>query len=311
MQRSQVRILSSILVVFVLTFILFSFLSYWASRSLTLPIRFITGMLGKTTLTGQNAPLPWNSSDEIGMLIKEYNRMVRNLEESREALAKNEKELAWREMARQVAHEIKNPLTPMRLTLQQMERNLLSGNLSEEKSRRSVEVLLKQVDILNQIADSFSLFAKMPTAAEGPVDMNGLVQSTVNLLSSGTAEFKFQSDSRPLLVKADQPALSRAFANILINAMQAGKEGQEVVHIDIRVSSEDQNILVTIRDDGRGMAREVQEKIFQPHFTTKESGSGLGLAMARQIIDQAGGRIWFESEVNKGTSFFVKLPRLA
>ncbi len=311
MQRSQVRILSSILVVFVLTFILFSFLSYWASRSLTLPIRFITGMLGKTTLTGQNAPLQWNSSDEIGMLIKEYNRMVRNLEESREALAKNEKELAWREMARQVAHEIKNPLTPMRLTLQQMERNLLSGNLSEEKSRRSVEVLLKQVDILNQIADSFSLFAKMPTAAEGPVDMNGLVQSTVNLLSSGTAEFKFQSDSRPLLVKADQPALSRAFANILINAMQAGKEGQEVVHIDIRVSSEDQNILVTIRDDGRGMAREVQEKIFQPHFTTKESGSGLGLAMARQIIDQAGGRIWFESEVNKGTSFFVKLPRLA
>ena len=309
LQRSQSLILSNILIVFVVVFILFSLLSFWASSSLTFPIRFITKTLGQTTLTGQNKPLQWNSSDEIGTLVKEYNRMVENLEDSKRALAKSEKESAWREMAKQVAHEIKNPLTPMKLTLQQMEQALRSGNLSIDKSQKSVDVLLKQVNILNEIAASFSTFASMPTPTSQKVDLNGLLQEAVNLFEAATdGTVSFSGSGSGVIVSVDPTSLNRAISNIIINALQAKHENQEVLKVIVSVTILKETVVITLGDNGRGMSPEVQEKVFQPQFTTKQSGSGLGLAMAKEIIGQAGGKIWFESTLHEGTSFFIELP---
>ena len=309
LQRSQTLILSNILIVFVLVFILFSLLSFWASSNLTFPIRFITKTLGQTTLTGQNKHLQWNSSDEIGMLVKEYNRMVENLEESKLALAQSEKETAWREMAKQVAHEIKNPLTPMKLTLQQMEQALKSGNLPIEKSKKSVDVLLKQVDILNRIAASFGTFASMPASTPQTVDLNELLAGAIQLFDAETGgSVSYMPLENAPIVSVDSTSFSRAISNIIINALQEKKEGQDMVTITIRLTIEQSAVVISIQDDGKGMTREVQDNVFQPHFTTKKSGSGLGLAMAMQIVRQAGGRIWFESMDNQGTTFFIELP---
>ncbi|CAN5227214.1 HAMP domain-containing sensor histidine kinase [soil metagenome] len=308
LQKSQSLIVSNILIVFVLVFILFSLLSFWASRSLTFPIRFITKTLGQTTLTGQNKQLQWNSSDEIGTLVKEYNRMVDNLEESKRALAQSEKESAWREMAKQVAHEIKNPLTPMKLTLQQMEQALRLGSIPQEKSQKSVDVLLKQVEILNEIATSFSTFANMPAPSSKKVHVNEFLQSAVNLFSAETNARVVFSMTGNAMIFADPTSLSRAISNIIINALQAKKDNQDIVDINIDTLFSGEKITLIIRDNGKGMSEEVQEKIFQPQFTTKQTGSGLGLAMTRQIIGQANGKIWFESTLNQGTTFFIELP---
>ncbi len=308
LQKSQSLIFSNILIVFVIAFILFSVLSFWASRSLTYPIRFITKTLGQTTLNGQNKPLEWNSSDEIGTLIKEYNRMVENLEDSRKALAKSEKESAWREMAKQVAHEIKNPLTPMKLTLQQMEQSLRTGDLSLEKSRKSIDVLLKQVDILNQIAVSFSSFANMPAPAPQVTDLHALIQSCVNLFAAEkNLRIAFVATDKIVQVLVDATSFSRAISNILINALQA-KRDEVSVDVNITTRLEDQIVIIEIQDNGKGIPASIRERIFQPQFTTKQSGSGLGLAMARQIIHQAGGAITFESQEGRGTTFFIRFP---
>ncbi|NOT73846.1 MAG: HAMP domain-containing histidine kinase [Cyclobacteriaceae bacterium] len=309
LQRSQSLIISNILIVFVIVFVLFSLLSFWASSSLTFPIKFITKTLGQTTLTGQNKPIQWNSSDEIGTLVKEYNKMVQNLVESKDALALSEKENAWREMAKQVAHEIKNPLTPMKLTLQQMEQALKMGNIPLEKSQKSVDVLLKQVEILNEIATSFSTFASMPAPSPQAVDLNDTLQTAANLFadeSSGRVVCHLGSDSCKVLV--DLTSFSRALSNIIINAIQSRKEEQRQVEVSIGFEVNKNSVLITIRDNGKGMSKEVQERVFQPQFTTKQSGSGLGLAMTRQIIHQAGGKIWFESIMDQGTTFFIELP---
>ena len=306
--RSAILILSTILQVFVAVFIVFALLSFLAAGNLTFPLRFIARKLRQTTFTGENKPLAWDAADEIGMLVTEYNKMVRNLEDSKGALAKSEKESAWREMAKQVAHEIKNPLTPMKLTLQQMERGLKSGDLALSKSQKSVDILLKQVEILNAIASSFSTFARMPASAPQKVELGALLSETASLFSAGdNGTVKFEVPSGPLWVSIDPTSFSRALSNILINAFQAKEEGRETL-VDILVTHQDNKVVISIHDNGKGIPADLQQRIFEPQFTTKESGSGLGLAMARQIILQAGGRIWFESIVGRGTTFSIELP---
>ena len=311
LEKSQSLILSNILLVFVVVFILFSVLSYWASRSLTFPIRFITKTLGQTTLTGQNKPLQWNSSDEIGTLVKEYNRMLSNLEESKLALAKSEKEIAWREMARQVAHEIKNPLTPMKLTLQQMEQALRDGHWPPEKSQKALEVLLKQVEILNEIAASFSMFASMPAASPRQINLYETLQEAVNLFAAeGQGKVTCECSRDAVMVSFDPTSFSRAISNMIINSLQSKRDGQDSVEVRISAVRHSHSVVISIQDNGRGIPPDDRDNVFQPYFTTKKSGSGLGLAMTRQIVMQAGGKIWFESEVNRGTTFFIELPVL-
>lgn len=309
LEKSQSLIISNILIVFVLVFVLFSWLGYWASNSLTFPIRFIARMIGQTTQQGRPKPLEWNSSDEIGTLVKEYNRMVENLEASQRALALSEKENAWREMAKQVAHEIKNPLTPMKLTLQQMEQALKSGQWSTERSQKSVDMLLKQVEILNSISVSFSSFANMPVPSPQVVALAPLITSTCALFDSSVeGKVVCQGQLPEVYVSVDPTSMSRAISNLIINALQAGKDGQRDLVVRIGAMALEKSVSITISDNGKGMTEEVRAQVFQPHFTTKKSGSGLGLAMTRQIIQQAGGQIRFSSKDGEGTEFVIEVP---
>ncbi|MBL7863738.1 MAG: hypothetical protein JNK10_02605 [Cyclobacteriaceae bacterium] len=308
LQRGQTMILANILNVFVIVFLIFSFLSFLAAGNLTFPIRFITRKLKQTTFTGENKPITWKTTDEIGLLVNEYNRMVLNLDDSKRALAQSEKESAWREMAKQVAHEIKNPLTPMKLTLQQMEQGLGAGDLSTERSKKSVAVLLRQVEILNDIASSFSSFARMPSAVPQRLDLIKALTDIIGLFNAGTGPgITLKVPSQPLWISIDPSALHRAISNMIINAMQAGSDDRPLA-IEITVSSKGPVAHVAISDNGVGIPASLQPKVFQPQFTTKQSGTGLGLAMTRQAIVQAGGRAWFESSEGKGTTFYVELP---
>jgi signal transduction histidine kinase len=301
--RIQAIVFSNILVVFVGVFILFSCLSYYAVQWLTFPFQLITKTLKNTNLE-KNQLLKWRSDDEIGLMVNEYNRMVQNLEVSRVQLARTQKESAWREMAQQVAHEIKNPLTPMKLTLQQMEL-AYRGELEKQSSIRS---LLNQVEILNQIASSFSTFAKMPTPLLEKIEVMAVLKNTVDLYanySSGLVEL--QTEVRPVFVLGDEQLMSRIFSNLILNGLQSGTDDQPM-KVSVRLMLEGSTCVILIQDNGAGISSDMIDKMFLPFFSTKKSGSGLGLAIARQGIEQFGGTIAFTTLLGKGTEFRIELP---
>jgi len=307
LKDTQINVLSNFLTVFTFIFILFSFLSFYIVSSLTFPLRFITRILSRTTLSGINKPLEWKSNDEIGMMVSEYNKMVSNLEQSKNELARSQKESAWREIAKQVAHEIKNPLTPMKLTLQQMENQLKMHRLDDERARTSINTLLTQVDILNGIASSFSAFARMPAPILERIDMIPLLKKCVNLYSDYEGgEVVFNSMLNQAYVKGDEQLLNRIFSNIILNGLQAG-HGEKVM-VNVELIRQDSDYLIQIRDNGKGIEQEMIDKVFIPYFSTKQSGSGLGLAISKQGIEQSGGEIWLETKTGAGTTFCIKLP---
>ncbi len=264
-----------------------------------IPLRMITRSLSNTTLKQENKPLNWQSNDEIGWMVQEYNRMLSNLEKNKIELARSQKESAWREMAQQVAHEIKNPLTPMKLTLQQLEMLMRNGSFPKEKAEGAVKNLLVQLEILNEIATSFSSFARMPAPILNRIDVVKVVEKVVALYS----KVKFKSAAQRLFVMGDEQLLSRIFSNLILNGLQSGDD----VSVEVEILQEKDNVIISFRDNGRGIDETLRDKVFMPHFTTKKSGSGLGLAISRQGIEQSGGSIWFETS-SKGTTFFISLP---
>ncbi len=307
LEKIQINTLANILTVFVLVFILFSIVSFFIANGLTFPLRFIARSIKRTTLTGKNQLILWNSNDEIGLLASEYNRMIKNLEQSRIELARSQKETAWREIAKQVAHEIKNPLTPMKLTLQQMEKSLNGDGLSPEKSKKAVEMMLIQLEILNEIATSFSTFARMPAPILERIDLNTLLTNIVDLHQNyQEGAISLQLLPIPVFVLGNDQLLSRVFGNIILNALQSG-EDEKKVGIRISVAQYENRCVVNFTDNGKGIDPDIREKVFLPHFSTKQTGSGLGLAIARQGIAQMGGRIWFETSPGGGTTFYIEL----
>jgi|JI10StandDraft_1071094.scaffolds.fasta_scaffold00481_28 two-component system nitrogen regulation sensor histidine kinase NtrY len=306
LDATQITVLANILTVFTLIFILFSLLSFYVVESLTFPLRFITRTLSNTTLTG-NKQLEWKSNDEIGLMVNEYNKMVENLEQSKIELSRSQKESAWREIARQVAHEIKNPLTPMKLTLQQMQLWLAKDTLEKDRAKQSVTTLLNQVEILNEIASSFSAFARMPAPILEKLDLVALLNKTVTLYSTyegGKVEFK--CDQPIAFVNGDPQLLDRIFSNLILNGLQAGGTPP---HVNVELKRVESSVQIVVHDNGAGIPNDLHDKIFIPYFTTKKSGSGLGLAIARQGIELSGGKIWFESEPGN-TKFYVEFPVL-
>ncbi|RSK24329.1 sensor histidine kinase [Hymenobacter metallilatus] len=309
------ELLSTILNVFTLMFILFLLLAFIASRILTEPLKLITEKLKQTTLTGQNEMLAYESEDEIGLLVREYNQMLLKLEESKQELATQEKEAAWREMARQVAHEIKNPLTPMKLSLQFLQRAIQDQrpNLDELMNKVS-QTLITQIDVLTDIATSFSNFTNLPAMRPERLDVAPILRRCVGLHQGGAAggeirlELPPDADAGRYVVFADESLLVRTFNNLLINALQAIPAGRmpEVAATLEAIGTD--RVRIGIRDNGTGIPADVQSKVFVPNFTTKEKGSGIGLAVARRGIESAGGHIWFETEAGQGTQFFIELP---
>lgn len=273
-------------------------------------------------------------SDEVGMLVEQYNTMIDYLEESYRRLARSEREGAWREMARQVAHEIKNPLTPMRLKIQMLQRYLRQSEDNDLKARveSTLTLLIDQIDLLTKIASEFSDFARLGEGNPVQIDLVPLVCRVAGLYSGDDrieVRLRFECGCRPerevsdggmpqtgdvspavpgpVWVTADPDHLTRVFVNICQNAVQA-MAGQKHARIDIDLHTEDGWVRVSFRDNGPGIPEEVREKIFTPNFTTKSSGSGLGLALSRKIVELLGGRISFESIPGIGTTFTVDLP---
>ncbi|MBL3655426.1 sensor histidine kinase [Fulvivirga sediminis] len=306
-QQNQVEVLTNIMNIFSVIFIIFLLVSYLAAKWLTFPLVLITQKLKKTTLTGFNEPLTWKSDDEIGLMVSEYNRMLVNLEESKKALARTEKESAWREIAQQVAHEIKNPLTPMKLTLQHLSRRL-EGTLQQDAFEKPLKSLLVQVDTLNDIASSFSSFAKMPIPENEIYELAKVVKQTVDLLgNTENTTISLEMPSQEVYTRGDEQLMGRIISNIIINAIQACEEHDITILIQLTILSK-QKALLEIKDNGPGIDEDIHNKIFIPNFSTKETGSGIGLAIAKHGVEHAGGKIWFETEQNSGTSFFIELP---
>ncbi len=308
LEKHVVSALSNILNIFVCVFILFLIIAYYASKNLTFPLRLITQKIRRTTLSGYNEPLSWHSEDEIGLMVSEYNRMLVHLEESKTALARSEKESAWREMARQVAHEIKNPLTPMKLTLQHMKRRM-QDEKPDVAAQRQIDSLLEQINTLSDIATSFSAFAKMPAPQSERFEITALIRETVALYDkSEKGSLKSNLEEGRFFVIGDRQWIGRALSNIIINGFQASDdEEQAIVHVRFYMISTER-VRIEIADNGSGISPEIADKIFTPNFSTKYSGSGLGLAIAKRGIEHAGGEIWFETTEGHGTAFFLEFP---
>ncbi|HEY3405624.1 MAG TPA: histidine kinase dimerization/phospho-acceptor domain-containing protein, partial [Ohtaekwangia sp.] len=225
LEKVQITILANILNIFALIFMVLVVVAYVVSKWLTFPLTFMTQSLKRTSLTKTNSPLVWKSDDEIGMMVKEYNQMLYNLSESKAELEQTQRERTWREIAQQVAHEIKNPLTPMKLTLQQLERSLKEGVPSASKTEKAVSSLLTQVDTLNDIASSFSSFAKMPEPVIHRIDLISLLQR-ITELHSHSGDIVFKPVVKEFFVEADEQLLGRTFSNIILNAFQAARPGE-------------------------------------------------------------------------------------
>lgn len=310
LEQNQIDVLTNVINIFTVIFIVFLLISSVVSQWLTFPLKFITQKLKKTTLTGFNEPLAWNSDDEIGLMVREYNRMLVNLEESKKALARNQKESAWREIAQQVAHEIKNPLTPMKLTLQHLSRRITATGGESDEYQKPIHSLLNQVEILNDIASSFSSFAKLPIPEHERYELTHVVRETVTLFRADQrANIELSLPEKELYTMGDEQLMGRILSNIMLNAIQSRETGDVTVNITLLEVGETRLVL-EIRDNGSGIEESIFGKVFMPNFTTKETGSGIGLAVAKHGIEHAGGKIWFETVVGEGTSFFVELPRV-
>ncbi|MEM1270718.1 MAG: ATP-binding protein, partial [Bacteroidota bacterium] len=273
--------------------------------------------LGKGEYTGT---LPVESRDEIGELTEAFNEMQGQLAESRRQLAQQERELAWREMARQVAHEIKNPLTPMKLSIQHLQRAYPAvsgdGGVGERGEagrfdglfQRITKTLIEQIDTLARIANEFSTFARLPRRMVEPLDLNEVIGEAI-ALQAGEAHVDIVPElaSEPLVVEGDKEELRRAFINLIKNALQAMPAGGTVT---VRTRLEGETAHAEVEDTGTGIPEEVRGKIFQPNFSTKTSGMGLGLALVKKTVDAMNGEIGFSTEEGRGTTFWMHFPVL-
>ncbi|MDB5281265.1 MAG: histidine kinase, partial [Bacteroidota bacterium] len=296
--------------VYVFLLICAAIVAYFVSNSITRPLTIISEKLRILNLNKKNEPIEWKSKDEIGVLIGEYNKMIKELEQSAYKLARSERESAWREMAKQIAHEIKNPLTPMKLSIQYLQRAIDDGNPNiNELAKKVARTLEEQIENLSSIATAFASFAKMPKAHNEIINLNDLLKSITDLFNrEENITVTFISESDAPLVFADKNQLVSVFNNLVKNAIQSIPENRKGF-VDAHIKQEDEWIIVTVSDNGNGIPSGNYEKVFVPNFTTKSSGTGLGLAISKQIVEGAGGKIWFESAENVGTSFFVKLKR--
>jgi two-component system nitrogen regulation sensor histidine kinase NtrY len=290
-------------------FLIAGVIALFVTNRITNSFAVISDKMREVSLGRNNEEISWSRRDEIGDLVIEYNKMVNKLGESATALAKSEREGAWREMARQVAHEIKNPLTPMKLSIQYLQKAIDSNQPNvKELSANVAKTLVEQIDHLSKIAFDFSQFANIGNTNEEYFDLNDVLQSLKDLYQSNPhVDFEWYTPKDKAMVFADKTQMNRLFTNLLANAVEAcnGKDNCKILINEARYNG---SLLVSITDNGEGIPQEMQSKIFVPNFTTKTSGTGLGLAMCKGIAEQAKGKIWFDTEVGKGTTFHVELP---
>lgn len=290
-------------------FLIAGIVALFITNRITRSFSFISEKMKAVNLGQMNEAINWKRDDEIGELVNEYNKMVGKLDESAKALAKSEREGAWREMARQVAHEIKNPLTPMKLSLQYLQKSISNNSDNVKELTASVaQTLVEQIDHLNHIAGEFSQFANIGNPYNEVFDLNEVISMVARLHSiDDRVQLSWNPLPQPVFIHADRTHINRLFTNLIQNAVQAVPE-ENTIHISIDEEIRVNKVLIKVKDNGIGITEELQAKIFTPNFTTKTSGTGLGLAMCKGIVEQARGNIWFETKAGEGTAFFVELP---
>lgn len=295
--------------VYALVFIAIGLFAVIIARQITSPLSFIQQSLSNTIYGQKNEPIKWERNDEIGALVKEYNKMISALENSAQKLAQSERESAWREMAKQVAHEIKNPLTPLKLGLQLLDKSWKDKDPKfDQKFERFSKSFVEQIESLSSIASEFSAFAKMPDTRIERINIFEILGQVVIIFKEmDNIKILYQAPENAFYINADRDQLLRCFNNLLKNAIEATPaERQGVIDINYLVTSK--NILLTIKDNGQGIPENLREKIFEPNFTTKSSGTGLGLAFVKNSIENAGGKVWFETQLGEGTTFYFSIP---
>ena len=295
--------------VYLVMLVIAIFLAYIISKYITRSLQTISDKLGQTRLAKRNEKiLIENPGEEIGQLITSYNEMIDELEASAAKLARSEREQAWREMAKQVAHEIKNPLTPMRLSVQSFERTFDPNDPdAQEKIKEYSDTLIQQIDTMSNIASAFSSFADMPAQQKETLNVVNTVKLALEIFNE--PYIYFIAEEEEIIAKLDRTQLIRVITNLVKNAIQAMPEITNP-RIEVRVVSENDFVKITVADNGIGISEEFREKIFEPKFTTKTSGMGLGLGMVRNIVETNGGSIQFASKKGKGTVFTVILPQV-
>lgn len=309
LQKEIGDFLAAYINVYVMLIVIASMITIFISRLITRPLQLIREKLGNVALGKPNEKIKWNSRDEIGHLVEEYNRMIDELTSSAELLARSERESAWREMAKQVAHEIKNPLTPMKLSVQFLQKAWDEKAPDWDKQLKVfTTTIVEQIDSLSEIASEFSDFAKMPAPVMEKIDLAEVIGTSMELFRHHrNISIEVSQTEKEYPVIADGKQLLRAFNNLLQNAVQAiGKKDDGLIIISL--SREEAYYRVDISDNGTGITEEQAVKIFSPSFTTKSSGMGLGLAMVKSIMTTINGSVTFKSAPGEGTTFTLKIP---
>ena len=290
-------------------FLIAGIIALFITNRVTQSFSLISDKMKKVNLGKINEMISWHRKDEIGELVEEYNKMVMKLDSSAELLAKSEREGAWREMARQVAHEIKNPLTPMRLNLQYLQKAIDANSPNvKEISVYVAKILVEQIDHLSQIAGDFAQFANIGQSKNQLFNLADSLKQVTSLYSSNEKlQITMQPHSDTIMIRADRTQINRLFTNLLQNAIESVPE-EKNAEINIATNGVDGKVLVMITDNGKGISADMKSKIFKPNFTTKSSGTGLGLAMCKGIVEKSNGNIWFETIDGESTTFFVQLP---
>ncbi len=304
--------ISSIIVGFInlyaFMFLIIGIVAWLVSRNISYPLMLIQKQMGQTRIGKKNETILWNRNDEIGELVKQYNIMIAELEESAEKLGRSEREGAWRDIARQIAHEIKNPLTPMKLSVQHLERAWKDQSAKlPETFKRVTQTLISQIDTLSDLATEFSSFAQMPAPKYEYINLYEMIDQVVHLQSPTLeGEITFHCDPE-LQIYFDPGYLNRTLTNLVKNAAQSipddrsGSISIEAAHIDDKVK-------ISVSDNGCGISEAQKEKIFMPYFSTKVIGMGLGLPIVKSMIESGGGEISFTSTEGTGTTFTILLP---
>ncbi len=294
---------------YVLLFLASIIAAVFIANQITRPLVVIQENLQKMQLGKHNEPIHYNRQDEIGSLVREYNKKVDELAVSADLLARSERESAWREMAKQIAHEIKNPLTPMKLNIQYLQRAKGKDEEYNKYLDRVTGTLIEQIDNLSNIATEFSNFAKIPTARNQVFCLSEQLQKTIDLYEThNRAQIVFDSNGFDCIeVNADREQLSRAIINLIRNGIQAVPKNK-MGDIKLKLDRREHMAVISVQDNGAGIPVELRDKLFSPSFTTKTSGMGLGLSIVKNIVDNFGGKIWFKTELETGSTFYLEIP---
>jgi len=288
--------------------ILFSiWLSWIISNNLTEAIIRFTSMISRINLFDKNLrPIKYYKNDELNALVKAYNKMIAEIADQRERLSYIEKQSAWQEMAKQVAHEVKNPLTPMKLMMQNFERKFDPNDPKiTDKVKNLSEVVIGQIDVITRVASAFSQFAQLPQKNDEEISLNKEIRNALTIFSDENIFVHANQDN--ILMKIDKDYLTRIITNLVTNASQAKSDGRKSV-INVDLEKIEKRIRITVNDNGVGISQNKLEKIFDPNFTSKNSGMGIGLTMVKRMVEDYNGTISVSSEEDKGASFIISMP---